>query len=155
MLRLRSTVALLRACGLAAATAQDSSVSKILPGAGVLAETVQQEASRKIEFSGQQAIPEQELRAAQAEEIRDITENGVTPARADDLAFYIGTYYRKAGFSQVTVDYEIKGDKLLLKIKEGPRSLLRKIAFAGNHAVDEPTLYDYLIGATAEQQYVT
>ena len=123
-----------------------------LPGAGLVAETVQAEARDKIEFTGEQAFSEEELRASEAEEIRDIVEKGVTPARADDLAFYIGTYYRKAGFSQVTVDYQIQGDKVLLKINEGPRSVLHQITFTGNHVVDQKTrAADYMIGATPDQ----
>jgi outer membrane protein assembly complex protein YaeT len=133
-----------------AALAEDNSLRQALPGAGLLAETVQSEANNKIEITGEQSFSEQELRSSQAEEIRDIIEKGVTPARADDLAFYIGSYYRKAGFSKVSVEYEIRGGKVIIKINEGPRSTLHKLIFAGNHAVDEKTLYDYMIGATPE-----
>ena len=141
---------LLFACGLAAASAQDSSAERVLPGAGVLLEATQNAAANKIEFTGEKSFTEQELRTAQTEAIREITLEGVTPARADDLAFYVGSYYRKAGFSQVAVDYEIKGGKVLIKIKEGPRSLLRAINFTGNRAVDAATLYQYMIGATSK-----
>ena len=150
-MKLRLLTALLLACGTAGASAQDSGLQRALPGAGLLTETVQAEARNKIEITGEQAISEQEIRAAQAEEIRDIIEKGVTPARADDLAFYIGSYYRKAGYSKVTVDYEIHGDKVLIKINEGPHSTLHKLTFTGNHAVDNATLYDYMIGATPER----
>jgi len=149
--KLRILTALLLTCGGAVASAQDNSLQRALPGAGLLADTVQAEARNKIEITGEQAISEQEIRAAQAEEIRDIIEKGATPARADDLAFYIGSYYRKAGYSKVTVDYEIHGDKVLIKINEGPHSVLHQLTFTGNHAVDNKTLYDYMIGATPER----
>lgn len=126
-------------------------MQRMLPGAGLLAETVQSAATNKIEITGEQAFTDQEIRAPQTEEIRDIMEKGVTPARADDLAFYIGSFYRKAGYSKVTVDYEIHGDKLLIKINEGPHSVLHQLIFTGNHAVDNATLYDYMIGATPDQ----
>jgi outer membrane protein assembly complex protein YaeT len=125
-------------------------MQRALPGAGLLVETVQAEAKNKIEITGEQAITEKEIRDSQAEEIRDIIEKGVSPARADDLAYYISSFYRKAGYSKVTVDYEIRGDKVLIKINEGPHSTLHKLVFIGNHAVDEKTLYDYMIGATPE-----
>ncbi|MDR3403174.1 MAG: BamA/TamA family outer membrane protein [Chthoniobacter sp.] len=150
-LRTRLPAALLLACGTVAAVAQDSGVQRMLPGAGLLAETVQSAATNKIEITGEQAFTDQEIRAPQTEEIRDIMEKGVTPARADDLAFYIGSFYRKAGYSKVTVDYEIHGDKLLIKINEGPHSVLHQLIFTGNHAVDNATLYDYMIGATPDQ----
>ncbi|MEP6667877.1 MAG: BamA/TamA family outer membrane protein [Chthoniobacter sp.] len=144
--------ALLLACGAVVASAQEGGgLQHMLPGAGLLAETVQNAATNKIEITGEQAFTEQEIRAPQTEEIRDIMEKGVTPAKADDLAFYIGSFYRKAGYSKVAVDYEIHGDKLLIKINEGPHSALHKLIFTGNHVVDEATLYDYMIGATPDQ----
>lgn len=86
-----------------------------------------------------------------AEEIRDINETGITPARADDLAFFVGSFYRKAGFAQVSVDYEIRGNRVRIIIREGPRTLLRTITFRGNQSVTEETLFEYMIGATPQQ----
>lgn len=149
--RVRLLFLLLLASGLAASRAQENNAQNALPAAGLLAETVQAEAREKIEITGEQAITEGELRAAQAEAIREIIEKGVTPAKADDLAYYIGAYYRKAGFAQVSVDYDIHGNKVHIKINEGPRSELHKLTFVGNHIVDEKTLYDYMIGATPER----
>ena len=39
----------------------------------------------------------------------------------------------------------------MIKINEGPRSVLHKITFSGNRVVNEATLYDYMIGATPER----
>jgi outer membrane protein assembly complex protein YaeT len=133
------------------AGAQEGGVQNLLPGAAVLAETVQSQARDRVDFTGQQTFTEEQLMAPLLENVREITESGVTPARADDLAFYIGSFYRKAGFSQVAVDYEIRGEKVLIKIKEGPRSLLREITFTGNRSIPSSTLYEYMIGATPEQ----
>jgi outer membrane protein assembly complex protein YaeT len=132
------------------ASAQDGGLQQALPGASLLLDTVQAEAKDRVDFTGQTTFTEAELMAPLMEEVRDITEHGVTPARADDLAFYVGSFYRKAGFSQVAVDYDIRGKKVVIKIKEGPRSLLREIHFTGNQAVPSATLYDYMIGATPE-----
>jgi outer membrane protein assembly complex protein YaeT len=149
--RLRFLAALFVACGSATLPAQDSNLQRALPGAGLLAETVQAEARNKIEITGEKAISEKEIRDAEAEEIRDIIEKGATPARADDLAYYVASYYRKAGYAKVAVEYEIHGDKVLIKIDEGPHSTLHKLTLTGNRAVDEKTLYDYMIGATPER----
>lgn len=132
------------------AHAQEGGLQRLLPGAGVLAETVTATANDKVDFTGQQTFTEAQLMEPLMEEVRDITENGVTPARADDLAFYVGSFYRKSGFSQVAVDYEIRGQKVLIKIKEGPRSLLRTVKFNGNKSIPSETLYQYMIGATPE-----
>jgi outer membrane protein assembly complex protein YaeT len=104
-----------------------------------------------VVFSGEQAITEKELRAAQVEALGEIQNNGVSSARADDLAYYVGAYYRKQGYAKVDVSYEIQGDSILIKIDEGPKSVLHQLTFTGNHAVDNKTLYDYMIGATPER----
>jgi outer membrane protein assembly complex protein YaeT len=135
----------------APALAAENDLQRALPGAGLLLETVQDKARNKVEFTGQQSFTEAELRAPLAEEIRDVIEHGVTPARGDDLAFYVGSFYRKAGFSKAQVEYEIRGGKIVIKINEGPRSLLRKITFVGNTSIPDAELYDYMIGATPER----
>ncbi len=142
--------ALALTCAAAGVPAQDSGLQRALPGAGLLVETVQAQARNRVEFTGEKTFSKDELIAPLLEEVRDLTENGVTPARADDLAFYVGSFYRKAGFSKATVDYDIRGEKVVIKIHEGPRSLLRKIDFTGNKSIPSATLYDYMIGATPE-----
>jgi outer membrane protein assembly complex protein YaeT len=150
-LRTRILAALLFTGAVVAACAQDTNAAGTALGANLLTETAQAVGRNKVQIIGAQNIPESELRASQAEEIRDIIERGVTAARADDLAYYIASYYRKAGFSQVAVDYEIRGDNVIIKVKEGPRSTLHNLTFVGNRVVDDRTLFDYMIGATPER----
>jgi len=101
-------------------------------------------------FSGEKSFSEAELRAAQAEALAEIDDKGVTPARADDLAFYVGVFYRKAGFSKVAVDYQISGNTLRIVIIEGPRTLIAGVSFVGNQSIPDATLYDYMIGASPD-----
>ena len=66
-----------------------------------------------IEFRGQQAFDEKELRVALKEEITTVEDFGLTPARADDLAFFLEVFYRKHGYAKVNVHYVIEsGDRL-------------------------------------------
>src|SRR5215831_17072262 len=58
-----------------------------------------------IEFRGEQAFKEKELRVALKEEITTIEDFGLSPARADDLAFFLEVFYRKHGFAKVDVRY--------------------------------------------------
>src|SRR5882724_1186583 len=58
-----------------------------------------------IEFRGQQAFKDKELRTALKEEITTIEDFGLSPARADDLAFYLEVFYRKHGYAKVNVHY--------------------------------------------------
>src|SRR5206468_3296326 len=46
-----------------------------------------------IEFRGEQAFKEKELRTALKEEITTIENFGLSPARADDLAFFLEVFY--------------------------------------------------------------
>lgn len=104
----------------------------------------------KVQFTGLQAISEADLRTAEAEELGDIQNNGVSPARADDLSYYVGSYYRKQGYAKVEVTYEIQGGTVIVKVVEGPKSVLHHLTFTGNRVVDNKTLYDFMIGATPE-----
>src|SRR6266436_7861752 len=60
-----------------------------------------------IEFRGQQAFDEKQLRSALKEEINTVEDFGLTPARADDLAFFLEVFYRKHGYAKVNVRYVI------------------------------------------------
>jgi outer membrane protein insertion porin family len=105
-----------------------------------------------IEFRGQQAFKEKELRTALKEEITTIEDFGLSPARADDLAFFLEVFYRKHGYADVNVHYAIESqNRLRLDITEGPRFTLRTIVFDGN--VREPTdkLFEYAVGPTRER----
>src|SRR6266478_7403646 len=46
-----------------------------------------------IEFRGEQAFKEKDLRTALKEEITTIEDFGLSPARADDLAFFLEVFY--------------------------------------------------------------
>src|SRR5882724_9731951 len=86
-----------------------------------------------IEFRGQQAFKEKELRVALKEEITTIEDFGLSPARADDLAFFLEVFYRKHGYAKVDVHYVIESEnRLRLDITEGPLMTLSKVIFEGN-----------------------
>ncbi len=123
----------------------------VLLGAELLQTVLATGAKQRVEFSGGKSFSEEELTAAVAEQIREFTESGLTPARGDDTAYYLGAFYRKKGFASAHVEYEIRGDRLVLKISEGSRSLLLGVIFDGNHAIPEATLWEYFLGATPER----
>jgi outer membrane protein assembly complex protein YaeT len=105
-----------------------------------------------IEFRGQQAFNEKELRTALKEEITTIEDFGLSPARADDLAFFLEVFYRKHGYAKVDVHYVIEsGDRLRLDINEGPRFLLRTVMFDGNVHQPADKLFEYIVGPTRER----
>ena len=105
-----------------------------------------------IEFRGQQAFKEKELRVALKEEITTIEDFGLSPARADDLAFFLEVFYRKHGYAKVDVHYVIEsGDRLRLDINEGPRFFLSQVIFDGNGHEPADKLFEYMVGPTRER----
>jgi outer membrane protein insertion porin family len=105
-----------------------------------------------IEFRGQQAFKEKELRSQLKEEITTVEDYGLNPARADDLAFFLEVFYRKHGYAKVNVHYVIESqNRLRLDITEGPLMTLGKVIFDGN--IQEPTdkLFEYVVGPTRER----
>jgi len=105
-----------------------------------------------IEFRGEQAFGEKELRVALKEEIGTIEQFGLSPARADDLAFFLEVFYRKHGYAKVNVHYVIEsGDRLRLDITEGPRFMLQTVLFEGNAKEPADKLFEYIVGPTRER----
>src|SRR5215468_838739 len=105
-----------------------------------------------IEFRGAQAFKDNELRVALKEEITTIEDFGLSPARADDLAFFLEVFYRKHGYAKVDVHYVIEsGDRLRLDINEGPRFLLSQVIFDGNTHESADKLFEYMVGPTRER----
>ncbi len=105
-----------------------------------------------IEFRGEQAFSEKELRSQLKEQITTIDDYGLTAARGDDLAFFLEVFYRKHGYTKVNVRYAIEsGDRLRLEINEGPLMTLGTVVFEGNAAEPTQKLFDFAVGPTRER----
>ncbi|MEA3187420.1 MAG: outer membrane protein insertion porin family [Chthoniobacter sp.] len=105
-----------------------------------------------VRFVGITHFKENALRAAIAEQISAIDAETLSPALADDAAFFLGIFYRKNGYSQVEVKWQIEGPRnLLLTVSEGPLTSLGDISFRGVAGEPEATLRDYVVGTTRER----
>src|SRR6266446_1489564 len=105
-----------------------------------------------IEFRGEKAFDEKELRSQLKEEITTIDDYGLSPARADDLAFFLEVFYRKHGYAKVNVHYVIESkNRVRLDITEGPLMTLSKVIFDGNTKESADKLFDYVVGPTRER----
>src|SRR5206468_3731170 len=105
-----------------------------------------------IEFRGQQAFADKELRSALKEEITTVEDFGLNPARADDLAFFLEVFYRKHGYAKVNVHYVIESsERVRLDVTEGPRFMLREVVFHGNAHEPADKLFEYMVGPTRER----
>src|SRR4030081_259635 len=105
-----------------------------------------------IEFRGQSAFKETELRSQLKEQIVTIDQYGLTAARGDDTAFFLELFYRKHGYAKVTVRYTIEsGDRLVLDINEGPLVTLGLVNFVGNQSQPTEVIFNYAVGPTRER----
>jgi outer membrane protein assembly factor BamA len=90
-----------------------------------------------------------------ADTIREIKESKLTPPRADDAAYYLRIFYRKQGYAEAEVTWEIRGSRLVLKIQEGTRSYLGEVKFTfpkGEQSYNRDELYSYMVGETKERK---
>src|ERR1700674_4877463 len=105
-----------------------------------------------IEFRGQTAFSEKDLRSELKEQITTIDDFGLTPARGDDAAFFLELFYRKHGYAKVSVRYAIEsGDRLRLDINEGSLVTLGLVNFVGNQSQPTEVLLDYTAGPLRER----
>ena len=102
-------------------------------------------------FPGVTTFKVENLREVLVEQLNEISISGLTAARADDAAWFLGSYYRKEGFPSVDVRYELRGSQLVLKVSEGPRTFVQSLKFAGNRAFDDKLLAEYMVGVAPER----
>ncbi len=106
----------------------------------------------RVELEGNFHFSADQLRAALADSLTAIEQSGLSPALADDAAFFLGVHYRKNGYSQAEVKWEIVSDNTLrLIIAEGPFTRLGAVTFHGNAHLPNATLLDYITGGTRER----
>ncbi len=105
-----------------------------------------------IEFAGNAAFGEKELRLQLKEQIATIEQYGLTSARGDDAAFFLELFYKKHGYARVEVRYTLEGgNRLRLDITEGPLVRLGAIQFIGNRSLPEQKLWEHAVGPTRER----
>ncbi len=94
----------------------------------------------------------QEIRHALLDQVESIEAEGLSPALADDTAFFLSVFYRKYGYANAEVAWAIApGGVLKLTIREGVFTEVGGTAFVGNEAVSARTLYDLLFASTYER----
>ena len=141
VLLLLGAAALLSGCGL------------FRPKAGEGAATSTKAGGVTVDFVGVSGFTERQLRDTLFDPLDTIQRDGLTPATADDCAFFLELFYRKNGYTFVNVSYAIVNSQdLQLKVDEGPLVRLGDIRFTGNaHYPDTENFKQYIIGQTRER----
>lgn len=104
-----------------------------------------------VEFEGGKAFDAARLRQAIAERVSEIETLGATPARADDAAFFLASFYRKEGYARAEVDYELRGTMVILRVNEGPMVKVHSLNFVGNEKVESAVLSRFFFGVPQEE----
>lgn len=109
---------------------------------------VAQEAN--VVISGNVAYDDKALRLQLKEQLTFIAQNGLTTARADDAAFFLGLFYKKHGYAKVNVSYNISGNQLRLNVSEGPLVRVATVQFIGNRQIPTEKLFAYAVSPIRE-----
>ena len=106
----------------------------------------------RVVLEGNSNFSSEKIHTTLADQLTAIEHSGLSPAFADDAAFFLGVYYRKNGYSQAGVKWSIEsGNTLRLSITEGPLTHLGNTIFHGNAHLPDTTLLDYVTGSTRER----
>ena len=106
----------------------------------------------RVVLEGNSHFTGEQLRAALADQLTAIEQSGLSPALADDAAFFLGVFYRKNGYSQATAQWAIEpGSTLHLTVVEGPLTRIGSVTFRGNAHLPDATLLGYVTGGIRER----
>ena len=105
-----------------------------------------------IRFTGASHFDQKQLRAAIADQITALDQEGASPALADDAAFFLGLFYRNNGYSDAEVASKVLGPHAVeLDITEGPLTMLSGAHFHGVSGLPVATLNDTITESTRER----
>lgn len=104
---------------------------------------------QRIEISGATAFSQERLRDSLSDAVESIEREGVTPATADDAAFFLELFYRRNGYPRALVTNTIlPGGRLRLSVDEGQPVKLGQIIFLGGGGLPEDKLKEYFRAPT-------
>jgi outer membrane protein assembly factor BamA len=142
--------------GRSSAQTDPQSVHEIEPPPQVVQPSVtpapQKRGKLQIDFEGTSAFRDWQLRDGIARQIQTVEEYGLDDANVYDAVFFLESFYRKHGYSQVEVTSRTLGPwHLRLTVAEGPLTRVGAITIIGNQAYDTPALTNFLLGPTRER----
>ena len=133
-------------------SSQQPAKARSPPPADLATPTPAPPGNTSVRFVGASHFNEKQLRAAIADQITELNQQGVGPATADDAAFFLGIFYRKNGYANVAVTWRVLGvHSVELDIVEGPLTLLNAVEFHGVSGEPVATLKDYITNTTRQR----
>ena len=106
----------------------------------------------KVVIRGLTSIEEEKARNMIRFQLRNLEENGITMARADDAAFFLEQRIRQTGFDTATVEWEIEDDNsVLLTVDEGGKLFFGDLTVIGNRHLSDAAVRELLTKITRER----
>jgi outer membrane protein insertion porin family len=102
-----------------------------------------QDPAPEAEFEGRAAFSAAELRKVVAGDL-DRYGKEPRPAVLDDAVFRLAQHYRARGYAFAEVEAQVRGDKIVFLLKEGPLIRLGRLHFRGNAAISGQDLKEML-----------
>ena len=93
-----------------------------------------------VTFRGLNKLTTEQAQGIIKHQIDYLAENGVSPARADDAAYFLGIGMRRMGFEEADVDWEIQGDSVVLVVSESIQKELGHVDVQGNEEIETDVL---------------
>ncbi len=106
----------------------------------------------ELSFSGNERITRRELQRAASFDLAHYESSGFERAHIDDAAFELELHYKKLGFPEARVEYEVdqggQRPRVRFKIHEGPRATIASIQIEGNDSpgFDDESLITFFEG---------
>ncbi len=112
-------------------------------------------AERIVRFEGLRSVGEDRALEWIGSQLQFVESAGVSPARADDLAFFLENAMRQEGYRDATVDWRVEGQgegaRIVLVVSEGSSMLLGTISVEGNEALEDEAVVELLTAATRKR----
>ena len=97
-------------------------------------------AQDSVRFEGLSQLSVEQAREILKHQIAYLSDHGVSPARADDAAYFLTIGMHRLGFEDAQVDWEIENGIVVLNVVESARLALGEVRIEGNDAIESDVL---------------
>lgn len=104
-----------------------------------------------VKINGLTSISETQARGWIEAQLELATKNGVSQARADDLAFFLESALLDRGYDDAIVDWHLVGDHIELNVNEGDTIDVAGLSVTGNQALSTEAIEELLLTATRDR----
>ncbi len=125
----------------------------LLVGVGLLCPVAR--SSDLVKIEGLSSITLEQAEEWLESQVTYIESAGVSPARADDVAYFLENAMRDRGYDKAVVDWKVQGDEpdqiILLTVNEGQTEVISAYDITGNIALEDAAVIELLTDSTRKR----